>query len=297
MTYDTNLNSSFSKAELFTSALEASTGRTPDTAFSDPMDSMDVLDALSDILLTSHPDRGFNILARTGILRQLLPEVYALKGFGDGIRHKDVWLHTMQVVRQTPPVLIIRWAALFHDIGKVSTRRFTPDGQVTFTGHPETGARMFDKIAGRLPFPEHAAQSIRFLTAAHLRGSAYTADWTDSAVRRFAKDAGDDLPALLTLARADITSKYPEKVLKGLRQINSFAVRINQVLKEDAKPALLPKGLGTELIARAGAVPGPDLGRLMKKLAALVENGTIPSGSPPDTFIEYLNSGRLKPAT
>ena len=136
-------------------------------------------------------------------------------GFGDGEwLHKDVWKHTKQVVRQAEPRLEVRWAALLHDIGKIRTRSISPAGEVHFFGHAEVGARMFDRIDRRIPlFAADAAlkKSVRFLILHHLRASQYDASWTDSAVRRFAKDVGPALDDLLCLSRADITTKRPEK--------------------------------------------------------------------------------------
>ena len=115
-------------------------------------------------------------------------------GFGDGEwRHKDVWKHTKQVVRQAVPRLELRWAALFHDIGKMKTRSITPDGKVHFLGHAEVGTRMFDKLDRRLGLfaPEPALkETVRFLILHHLRANQYSPDWTDSAVRRFARELG-----------------------------------------------------------------------------------------------------------
>ena len=144
-------------------------------------------------------------------------------GFGDGEwRHKDVWKHTKQVVRQSVPRIEVRWASLFHDIGKVKTRTISPEGKVHFLGHAEVGARMFDRVDRRLPlFADEPTlrSTVRFLILHHLRANQYEASWTDSAVRRFARELGVHLDDLLCLARADITTKRPEKKTHGLGQI------------------------------------------------------------------------------
>ena len=274
----------------FVGALEAATAVAQDGVFRDPMTPASILGAMNRILTSPRPDRGLDVLARTGVLSRVLPEVSALEGFGDSVKHKDVWAHTKQVILQTPNRLIVRWGALLHDIGKVPTRRFTSDGQVTFIGHPEVGARMFEKIAGRLPFPEDARKEIRFLIAAHLRASAYQEDWTDSAVRRFAKDAGPYVMDLLDLCRADMTSKYEDKVRRGLRQINLLAQRVSDILREDARPKALPKGLGEVLIREFDIVPGKPLGDLMKQLTALVNDGDLPPGAPYDEYVIFLRN-------
>ncbi|MBN2525375.1 MAG: HD domain-containing protein [Deltaproteobacteria bacterium] len=277
-------------AEEFVAALEAATAQEKRNVFSDPMTPQLVLAACDLILESPRPDRGLDILERTGILQQILPEVTAMVNFGDSVKHKDVWVHTLQVVRQTPNRRVVRWAALLHDIGKVSTRKFTRDGQVTFIGHPEVGARMFERIARRLPFDPNIAKEIRFLIAAHLRASAYEEDWTDSAVRRFAKDAGAQLLDLLDLCRADITSKYEEKVRRGLRQINLLATRLTRILAEDAKPKALPKGLGEVLIQRLHIIPGKRLGDLMKKLTEAVDSGVLPPSAEYDIYVTYVQA-------
>ncbi len=141
-------------------------------------------------------------------------------GFGDGEwRHKDVWKHTKQVVRQAVPRIEVRWSALFHDIGKVRTRTISPGGEVHFFGHAEVGARMFDKMNRReklFSAEETLRAEIRFLVLHHLRASQYDGSWTDSAVRRFAREMGPHLEDLLCLSRADITTKRPEKKRRGI---------------------------------------------------------------------------------
>src|SRR5690242_3086852 len=176
----------------------------------------------------------------------------SMVGFGDGEwRHKDVWKHTKQVVRQAVPRLEVRWASLFHDIGKVKTRSITPEGKVHFLGHAEVGARMFEKLDRRMPLfsPEPALKAtVRFLVLHHLRANQYEPSWTDSAVRRFARELGCHLDDLLCLARADITTKRPEKKRRGLAQIEELAARISQLAAEDAKVPPLPSGVGDAIM-------------------------------------------------
>jgi poly(A) polymerase len=294
MKLDDNQNRTFKAppgaAEELAAALEAATGASQPEQPALPMTPLAVREAFDRVLLAARPDRGLAVLVRSGVLEAVLPEAAALVGFGEGVRHKDVWAHTVQVVRQTPPRLVVRWAGLLHDIGKVPTRRFETDGTVSFIGHPEIGARMFDRIARRLPFGEDEQERLRFLIAGHLRAAAYEEAWTDSAVRRFARDAGANLDDLLDLARSDITSKYADKVRRGLRQIGLLADRIAVLSAEDAKPAPLPKGLGTALIARLGIGAGPALGRLMERLREEVECGRLGVQREHDHYIEYVKS-------
>ncbi len=186
---------------------------------------------LDRVVMGEDPERGLDELLEAGALSALFPEVHAMVGFGDGEwRHKDVWKHTKQVVRQAVPRLEVRWAALFHDIGKVKTRSITADGKVHFLGHAEVGTRMFDKLDRRLGlfgYEPTLKDTVRFLVLHHLRANQYSPDWTDSAVRRFARELGVHLEDLLCLARADITTKRPEKKRKGLQQIEELQQRIS----------------------------------------------------------------------
>src|SRR5215472_6947014 len=120
------------------------------------VDVKQVRERLDRIVMGEDPERGLDELLTVGGLAAIFPEVHAMVGFGDGEwRHKDVWKHTKQVVRQSVPRLEVRWAALFHDIGKVKTRSISPDGKVHFLGHAEVGTRMFDKLDRRVPLFAH----------------------------------------------------------------------------------------------------------------------------------------------
>ena len=155
------------------------------------LDATALRSRLDRVVMGDDPEAGLDALLEGGALEALFPEVSAMVGFGDGEwRHKDVWKHTKQVVRQAVPQLEVRWASLFHDIGKVKTRSISPDGKVHFFGHAEVGTRMFDKLDRRLPLfsPEPALrETVRFLILHHLRANQYDPSWTDSAVRRFAR--------------------------------------------------------------------------------------------------------------
>ncbi|MBK7400402.1 MAG: HDIG domain-containing protein [Myxococcales bacterium] len=251
---------------------------------------------LDRVLMGENPEAGLDALLDGGVLSVLLPEVDALVGFGDGeFRHKDVWKHTKQVVSQAVPRLEVRWGSLLHDIGKVRTRSITPDGEVHFFGHAEVGARMFDKMNRRIALfatEEALREEVRFLILHHLRAAQYDASWTDSAVRRFAKELGEHLDDLLCLSRADITTKRPEKKRRGLRQIDELAERIRSIREEDAKVPPLPKGLGTAVTARFGVPPSPALGAILRGLTAAIEAGELPARQPFDVYLDFLAEHR-----
>lgn len=253
--------------------------------------------SLERVLMGRSPEAGLDALLELGALDLLLPEVKALVGFGDGEwRHKDVWKHTKQVVRQAVPRTEVRWAALLHDIGKVKTRRIEPNGEVHFFGHAEVGASMFDRMQRRIALfkgEERLSSQVRFLILHHLRASQYDASWTDSAVRRFAKEMGEGLCDLLDLSRADITTKRPERKKKGLDAIGDLARRVREIQEMDAKVPPLPKGVGTAISARFAIPPSPRLGELMKLLKAAVEDGRLDAQREAAYYLDYLVAEKL----
>ena len=249
---------------------------------------------LDRLLLGKHPEPGLDAIHDVGGLDVWLPEVAGMVGFGDGEwRHKDVWKHTKQVVKQSVPRLEVRWGALLHDIGKPRTRRIEDDGRVTFYGHSELGARMFRrKVAKRLGFEGALYERIHFLILYHLRPSQYDGSWTDSAVRRFYKQMGEGLRDLLDLSRADITTKRPEKRKRGVRMISALGKRIRELEKEDAKVAPLPKGLGHALMEAFGIPPSKRLGDIIKALEADVEAGELEGEQDAAHYVAYLAEHR-----
>lgn len=259
----------------------------------------DLRPALDEIIVQKHADAGLDSLLTTGLLDSLLPEVEAMVGFGDGEwRHKDVWKHTKQVVIQTVPKLEVRWSALFHDIGKVKTRTISERGEVHFFGHAEVGARMFDKLDKRVRlFADDVAlrEEIHFLVLHHLRASGYEGAWTDSAVRRLAREMGPYLDDLLCLSRADITTKRPEKKRRGIRQIHELSERVLVLAAEDAKVPPLPKGVGELLVAEFQLPPSRIIGDIKRALEGACEAGEIESGQSSEYYVDFVarNRGRF----
>jgi poly(A) polymerase len=252
----------------------------------------DVRALLDRVMLGQYADEGLDSLLATGVLDAILPEVKAMVGFGDGEwRHKDVWKHTKQVVTQSVERLEVRYGALFHDIGKVKTRSISPDGEVHFFGHAEVGARMFDKLERRgklFSHDESLRGEVRFLVLHHLRASQYDGKWTDSAVRRFAREMGPHLDDLLCLSRADITTKRPEKKRRGINMIDSLAERISELAELDAKQPPLPTGLGNELMTAFGIPPSKKLGDIKRALELAVEAGEIEERLESGAYIQFI---------
>jgi poly(A) polymerase len=258
----------------------------------------DMRKRLDAIMLGRDPEAGLDALLACGALDVMLPEVRGLVGFGDGEwRHKDVWKHTKQVVRQSVPRLEVRWAALLHDVGKVKTRSISATGEVHFFGHAEVGARMFDRLNRRLPLFEKELSlksSVRFLILHHLRANQYEGDWTDSAVRRFAREMGGHLDDLLCLSRADITTKRPEKKRRGLEQISELAQRIRNLAEQDAVLPALPSGVGDAIMHAFRLPPSRLIGDIKRALTEAVEKGEIAPRLENDAYVAFVREHKAR---
>ncbi len=242
------------------------------------------------------PDAAMQALHETGVLARLLPELEATVDFSQeaGRRHKDVWEHTKIVVWQSVPTPTVRWAAMLHDIGKVPTRRFLPGGGVTFHGHAELGQRMFSRgPARRIGFPAAEREAIAELIRLHLRPGQYDGSWTDSAVRRFARDVGPHMHDLLNLSRADITSKRPGRRKRCLAKISELARRLRALEAEDQRPKPLPAGLGHALMQALELPPGPKIGALRRELERLFDAGELEGGREPAYYVEQVRARGL----
>lgn len=252
----------------------------------------DVRGRLDRVMMGRHPEAGLDALLAAGALDAMLPEVSAMVGFGDGEwRHKDVWKHTKQVVRQAVPRIEVRWAALLHDIGKIKTRSISETGEVHFFGHAEVGARMFDRLDRRMRLfakDESLRGSVRFLILHHLRAAQYEESWTDSAVRRFTREMGDHLEDLLCLSRADITTKRPEKKRRGLQNISNLAERVRKIAEEDAFVPPLPGGVGDEIMKAFGLRPSKLVGELKRGLELAIEAGEIAPHLESAAYVQFL---------
>jgi poly(A) polymerase len=256
----------------------------------------EVRQRLDHILLGEDPEAGLDAMLVSGALDAFFPEIKAMVGFGDGEwRHKDVWKHTKQVVRQATPKVEVRWGALLHDIGKVRTRSISASGEVHFFGHAEVGARMFDKLERRMGLfgkEGKLRETIRFLILFHLRPAGYDRGWTDSAVRRFGKELGDHLNELLCLARADITTKRPEKKRRGLQQISELEKRIQEIQEADSVVPPLPKGVGDCIMKSFALPPSRKIGELKRVLEALVDAGDLEAFQESEYYVAYLAENR-----
>jgi poly(A) polymerase len=255
----------------------------------------DVRDEMTRMLVLRNVNDALQWLHDIGALAKLLPELEATVDFSQesGRKHKDVWEHTKQVVRQAVPRPEVRWAALLHDIGKVPTRTFTNDGKVHFHGHAEVGARMFDPISKRFALDRPFKGTVRFLILHHLRANQYAPSWTDSAVRRFDREMSEHLHDLLDLSRADITSKRPGRRQELLQQIHSLSVRIETLRELDAKQPPLPTGLGTAISEKFGIPPSRKIGDLKRALEDACERGELEERRDNDFYLDWLGKSGL----
>jgi len=262
------------------------------------MEPAEVLREMDALLCGPQAAAGLDHLRCSGALAALFPEVQALVGLHedtarpipgrrDAYAHKDVWAHTCKVVDKAERTPLIRWAALLHDIGKARTRSLAPDGTVHFLGHAEVGARMTKRIFRRLGLPIERGGPIRFLVLHHLRANQYDPSWTDSAVRRFAREMEQGLDALMALSRADITTQRPARLAEGLQALDELERRVKDIRELDAQPVLLPKGLGTALIEAFGLSPGPIVGRLRGAIEEAVRRGDLPMQADSGSYVAW----------
>ena len=237
-----------------------------------------IRDEMNKLLLSAHPAKGLDLLVELGLMEWIVPEVLALRGVSQQPQHaihtKDVYAHVLRVVERSSPRLVCRWSALLHDIAKPRTR-VVENGAVHFYGHEESGAYMARDILKRLHFDRDFIESVSKIVRLHMRANAYTQDWTDGAVRRLMLDSGDDLPDLLDLSRADITSYRADKVSRAAARVTELAERCRR-LKEEAERVPLKSPLdGRELMAMFGRGPGPWLRPIKEHLLGLVIDGVL----------------------
>jgi poly(A) polymerase len=187
----------------------------------------------------------------------------------------------------------VRWAALFHDVGKPRTKSVARDGTVHFYHHAEVGARMFVKFArrsGLFEGDDELVERVRFLVLHHQRAHQYDEHWTDSAVRRFALEIGDALDDLMAVSRADMTTKYRHKRQRFMHQLKRLQNRIDHIQAEDNKPKALPKGLGSALISELNLPASKLIGDIRKQLEAAVCSGELQAQADCSVYVEFVRA-------
>jgi poly(A) polymerase len=236
-----------------------------------------VRDELCKLLVVDDPSPGLWFLVDTGIADVVLPELPAMRVEQDPIhRHKDVLAHTIAVVAKTRPSLIVRMAALLHDVGKPKTRSIGPKG-VSFHHHEVVGARMARDRLRALRFPNDQIEDIGQLVYLHLRFHGYGDDvWTDSAVRRYVRDAGPLLDDLNELTRCDCTTRNERKARMLAARMDALEARIAELREREELEAIRPDLDGQAVMDRLGVPPGPVVGKALAFLLELrLEEGPL----------------------
>jgi poly(A) polymerase len=231
-----------------------------------------VRDELVKLVCAPHPRLGLTLLVETGLAEHVLPELPALALERDEHhRHKDVYEHTLTVLEQSidlehrlggGPDFVARFAALMHDVGKPRTRRFEAGGIVTFHHHDVVGAKLTRKRMKALRFSNHDIDAVSTLVELHLRFHGYgSGEWTDSAVRRYVRDAGDQLERLHILTRADCTTRNQRKADRLRRTYDSLEERIARLGEEEELASIRPDLDGNQIMTILGIGPGREVGQ------------------------------------
>lgn len=217
-------------------------------------------DRLTEILTADDPTELLWVAHEDGFFAQTVPEISALAMEQDPVhRHKDVLTHTFMVTANTSPRLLVRLAALFHDVGKTRTRRYAK-GKVTFHHHEAVGARMTRDRLASLGFEPAMIADVSRLVELSGRFHGYQHGWEDSAVRRYARDAGPLLGDLNELVRCDCTTRHPEKVRGLQRRMDELEGRIRQLAIDEARKAERPELDGAEIMELLDIPPGRVVG-------------------------------------
>lgn len=252
-----------------------------------------ITDEFLKILNSDKPSIGLKLLQRTEVMQVIFPEIYNLSGVDqrNDYHHKDVFLHTCQVVDKISietKDTWLRFAALVHDIAKPLTKNFVEGIGWTFHTHEEVGARMMKTIFARMKLPFNKLDYVEKLIRLHLRPAALVEeDVTDSAIRRLIVQAGEELDDLITLCRADITSKNPEKVSKILSNYDDLILKIRSVEENDKLRAFQSPVRGEEIMKICNIKPSKKVGEIKAAIEEAILDGVIPNEY--SAAIEYLH--------
>src|ERR1700761_6318357 len=267
-----------------------------------------VTDELSKLMLTATPEAGLDLLVRTGVAEVVLPELPKLRmEVDEHHRHKDVYTHSLTVLRQAidlepryglEPDLVLRLAAVLHDIGKPRTRSLLPGGKVAFHHHEVVGAKMARKRLTELRFPREVIDDVAKLVELHLRFHGYgEGEWTDSAVRRYVRDAGPMLTRLHVLTRADCTTRNARKAARLAATYDALEARIAVLREQEELDKIRPELDGGEIMRILGLKPGPLVGKAYNFLLELrLERGMVGAERATQELLRWASAEGLRPA-
>ncbi len=267
-----------------------------------------VKEELSKLLLGDAPRRGLELLVDTGLAAQVLPELPALRlEIDEHHPHKDVFEHTLKVLERAVlleedgPDLVLRLAALLHDIGKPRTRRHEPDGGVSFHHHEVVGAKMARKRLKELTYGRDVVDAVALLTELHLRFHGYgrnggtLGEWTDSAVRRYVTDAGPQLERLHKLVRSDCTTRNRRKAAALSAAYDDLEARIARLRTQEELDKIRPDLSGEQIMALLGIGPSRTVGAARSHLLALrMEHGPLGEQRATDELLAWARAQGLE---
>ncbi|WP_067884761.1 CCA tRNA nucleotidyltransferase [Nocardia vaccinii] len=255
---------------------------------------------LDKLIAGEHPTEGIDIMCETGLAERVLPEVPAMKlEIDEHHQHKDVYQHSLTVLRQAidqeqgDPDLVLRWAALLHDVGKPPTKRNEAGGGVSFHHHEVVGAKMVRKRMRALKYPKQFTEDVARLVYLHLRFHGYgKGQWTDSAVRRYVTDGGDLLPRLHKLVRADCTTRNKRRAAALRATYDDLEARIERLQQQEDLARVRPDLDGNAIMELLGLEPGPQVGRAWRYLKELrLDRGPMTREEAETALREWWNAG------
>jgi poly(A) polymerase len=256
-----------------------------------------IRDELSKLVVGSSPGAALEAADETGLTDLFLPELGSLKLEQDPVhKHKDVFHHTLAVVERTPDKLELRLAALLHDIGKPKTRRIDQEG-VTFHHHEIVGARMAEARLSTLRYPNAVVSTATRLIELHHRFHTYRLGWSDSAVRRYVRDAGPLLGDLNTLVRADCTTRNPAKAERLAARMDELERRIAELAKLEELERIRPELDGNQIMAFLGVAPGPIVGEASRFLLEVrLDEGLLGADEAYERLAAWAREQGIEPA-